>query len=303
MRYVEARGDRIEVRESARDRLVVGALFLFVLPWIVAGAGWLGFALLAGADRDPWALLCVAVGVGLGCLAPALYGLVTMATASRRARARAVTIDLGERTLQRAGGSAEVYRRPDAVRVARSGLTGWSLRLEGDESHVLLRGVPHGSGRALAEAADALAEKLGVDAKVPAAARTAFGLVPHDEDVWAALCYAPLDGVNLLYSMLALLGSGHPRLRFAAKQSLVLLALEAVLGLGLAGCLGVPLAIAAAPVGLKAVAFLCPFTVFTLLRVAIRMTAAIRAYRKTPWMMPWLAPVVRRRAPERPHAK
>lgn len=296
MRYLEARGDRIVVRESARDRLLAGALWLFGVPWVVVIVGWGAFAFLAERGATA-ALLVTAMTVAIGCTAPALYGIVTMATANRRARSRSVVIDLGERVIERAGGPAEVFRRPDAVRIARAGILGWTLRLEGEQKHVLLRRVPHGSGRALAGAADALAEAIGVDAVVPAAARRALGPIPHDEDRWAALCYLPLDGVNVAYSVFALLTSSHPRLRFAAKQSLALLGVELFLALCLSGCLGIPLMIAAAPPALEAAAFLCPFVVLAIMRVTVRLVAAVRAWRKTAWVMPWLAPLSRRWAP------
>lgn len=296
MRYLEADGDRVTVRESARDRLLRGALWLFGAPWVVAIFGWGAFSLFA--ERGSIAALAITGGaVAIGGAVPALYGLVAMATANRRARSQRVVIDLGERVIERAGGRAAVFKTPDAVRVARAGVFGWTLRLEGEQKHVLLRRVPHGSGRALAEAADALAEAIGVAAHVPAAARRAVGLVPHDEDLWAALCYVPLDGVNVAYCAFALLTSNHRRLRFAAKQSLALLAVELFLALCLSGCLGIPLMIAAAPVALEAAAFLCPFVLLAMMRVTVRLIAAVRAYRKTAWVMPWLAPLVRRWAP------
>ncbi|MCB9596533.1 MAG: hypothetical protein H6719_27665 [Sandaracinaceae bacterium] len=296
MRYFEASGDRVAIRESARDRLTRGALWLFVAPSLVAATGWTGYGLFV-EERSVGLLLVTGGVVALGCVGPALFGLYTMATANRTAHARRVVFDLGERLVERRGAAPAVYRKPDAVRVARAGLLGWTLRLDGETPMTLVRRVPHGSGRALAEAADALAEALGVEARVPAAARTAMGAIPHDEDTWAALCYLPLDGVNFAYCLMALLSSRHPRLRFAAKQSLVQLAVEAFLAACLSGCLGIPLVAASAPFAVEAAAFLCPFTIFGALRVTVRLTAALRAYRKTAWVMPWLGPIVRRWAP------
>ncbi|MBX3273483.1 MAG: hypothetical protein KF729_24680 [Sandaracinaceae bacterium] len=299
VRYVEVRGDRVEIRESARDHVVRGALALFVAPWIVAGLGWGLFALFAERGATS-ALVITGSGVALGAALGGLYGLVTIARASRRAERSRVVVDLGERLVERVGRAPEVYRRPSRVSVARAGLLGWSLRLEGEVPAVLVRRVPHGSGRALAEAADVLAEALGVEARVPSAARGALGLVPHDEDRWAALAYAPLDGVNAAYALLALLTSRHARLRFAAKQSLVLLAVEGFLALALGTCLAIPLAVASAPAALEAAAFLCPFVILALVRVVVRMVAAWRANRREVWVMPWLAPVVRRWVPPPP---
>jgi len=206
-------------------------------------------------------------------------------------------IDLDERLITRPGAAPAVFRTPDAVRVAPKGL-GWSLRLDGDHPLVLLRHVPRGSGPALADAAEALAEALEVRARVPAAARRARGLVPRDEDLWATLCYAPIDGVNVAYSVLALMTSPSPALRFAAKQSLVSLGVELFFALLLGGCLGVPVIAASAPLALEAAALLCPLAVFTIVRVTIRLVASFHAYRGRAWVMPWLSPITRRWAPD-----
>ena len=295
MRYLEVTDEQLVIRASARDLLLRGALLLFGVPWLVAIVGWGLFALLAEPD-SPLALAIAWALVAIGCAVPAIIGFGAMATANSRARASQVRIDLGEKILERPGKTPEVFRTPRAVRVRRQ-LLGWSLELQGESNLVLLRRVPHGSGPALAEAAVVLADHLGVEARVPRTARRAVGLIPHDEDLWAALCYAPVDPFPLAYSVFALLSSRNPRVRFAAKQSLVLLGVELFLALCLAGCLGIPLVVAAAPLALEAAAFLCPFFVFAILRVTIRMIAAVRARRGAAWVMPWLSPVVRRWAP------
>ena len=298
MRYLEESGDRLTLRESARDHVVRGGLWLFVFPWVVAIIGWGSFALVVD-EPSPLALGLAASVVGLGCVIPALAGLFWMGTASKRAERSATHIDTDERLITAPGRAPDVFRKPDAVVVERAGLRGWRLRLEGDRGLTLLRRVPHGGGRDLAAAADALADALGVEASVPRAARRAVGVVPHDEHVWAALCYAPLDGVNVAYSMLALISSRDPALRFAAKQSLAFLAVELFLGLMVSGCVGIPILVASAPFAIEALAFLCPFLFLGLLRVSARLVACVRAYRGEPWVMPWLAPLSRRWAPPR----
>jgi len=296
VRYLDAREDRIELTASARDRLVRGGLLLFVVAPLVVIVGWGVYGLIVAEDT----MASAALGGGLVALCavlPGLAGLWTMATAASRAARSRVVIDLDERLITRPGAAPAVFRTPDAVRVAPKGL-GWSLRLDGDHPLVLLRHVPRGSGPALADAAEALAEALEVRARVPAAARRARGLVPRDEDLWATLCYAPIDGVNVAYSVLALMTSPSPALRFAAKQSLVSLGVELFFALLLGGCLGVPVIAASAPLALEAAALLCPLAVFTIVRVTIRLVASFHAYRGRAWVMPWLSPITRRWAPD-----
>ncbi len=296
MRYLEENPDQLILRESARDHLIRGAFWLFPVPWAVAVIGWAAYAVLVETP-SPLGLAVTAGVVGLGCTVPALAGLFLMATASRRAERSATLIDLGERLITAPGHEPDVFRKPDAVVVARAGLRGWALRLEGDPSVTVIRWVPHGGGRDLAAAADALADALGVGATVPRAARRAVGVVPNDPDVWAALCYAPVDGVNVAYSLLALMTSREPTLRFAAKQSLALLLVEVFIGLMVSGCAGVPILALSAPFALEAFAFLCPLVVIGALRSGVRLLASVRAYRGESWVMPWLAPLSRRWAP------
>ena len=296
MRYLHIDDDRLVVRPSERDLIARGAAFLFVVSPIIAALGWLAFGLLGDADSR-LALLVASSVIGLACAAPALYGLIGMGTARRRAAARAVVIDVGERLVTLPGRAAEVFRTPERVRISGTGLT-WTLSLEDQGARtVLVRGVLRGSGRDLAAAADALAEQLEVDAHVPAAARGARGMVPADLDFWAALAYAPLDGVNLAYPLFALMSAREPRLRFAAKQSLALLAVEGLLALMLCGCIGLPLALVSLPAPLEVAALLLPLLVLGAVRLGVRVYAAFAAHRGRVWVIPVLGLLTRRWAP------
>ncbi|HHH29308.1 MAG TPA: hypothetical protein ENK57_13325 [Polyangiaceae bacterium] len=298
MRYFSANEDRLVLRGSLRDELVRGAFWVFVAPAGMAFVGWSVFALAGAAGTAPLAL--TAAGLSLGCAASGLFGLYKMASASRHAASERAHIDLGERVITLAGETPRVFRTPTEVRVVRRRLLGWELRLEGDERLTLLRRVPHGSGRALARAADALAEALGVPSRVPTSARRAVGVVPDDPRTWAGLCYVPLDGVNIAYCLLALVSADEPRLRFAARQSLLLAPLEIALAVLVTGCAGVPLAAVSAPLELGLAGVFCPLALLGLIRLTVRLVATFRARRGEVWVMPWLAPIARRWAPVRP---
>jgi len=296
VRYFEADDDQLVLRESARDHLVRGAVWVFAVPSAIVGLGWICHALFV----DSPSLLSLAVtsaAIGVACAVPAFAGLFLMATANKRAARRSTLIDLGDRTISVPGQAPTVFRKPDAVVVARAGLRSWTLRLEGDRQTTLLRRIPHGEGRDLAKAADALADALGVESSVPTSARRAIGLIPQSNDVWATICYAPIDGVNVAYALLALISSRDAALRFAAKQSLAFLVVEGFVALMVSGCIGIPIAVASAPLAVEAFAFLCPFMILGLIRLLARGVACVKAYRGQSWVMPWLAPLTRRWLP------
>ena len=284
------------MRPSERDLLASGALLLFVSPWVVALVGWLAFMLFAG-EGSTAAIALTSLIVGAFALVPALVGMIRVATARRRAQARAVRIDVDEMIITFPGRAPDVWRLPDRVVVRGSGIT-WRLETEHEgERSTLLRGVPHGSGADLARAASALAEHLDVEARIPAAARRARGFVPNDTDVWAAICYAPLDGVNVAYSLFALMTSPEPRLRFAAKQSLVLLAVEGILLFFVFSCVGLPLVFTSLPIPLELAVFVLPLLVLGGVRGGLRFLLSYRAYRGRAWVIPFLAPLSRRWLP------
>lgn len=296
VRFLHIDKDRLVVRPSERDLIATGAAFVFVAPPIIAAIGWLAFALLADSDSR-LALLVASSVIGFACALSALYGTSRMATAKRRAASRAVVIDVGERLVTLPGRAPEVFRVPERVRVSGS-RSRWTLSLEDEGVRtVLVSGVLRGSGPDLAIAADALAEHFEVDVLVPAAARNARGFVPADPDFWAALAYAPLDGVNLAYSLFALMSAREPRLRFAAKQSLALLAVEGLFALLLCGCIGLPLAFVSLPMPLELTALLLPLLVLGALRVVVRIYAAFAAHRRRVWVIPVLGLLTRRWAP------
>jgi hypothetical protein len=294
--YLVRRGGRWVLRVPAEDLVARGAVWTFgVAPALVAGV-WLVFFAVGGASRVG---LAVASGASALAAVPGLVGLALMATARRRAARREVQLDRAERLLILPGREAQVFRTPEAVRVARVAPLDWRLSLrdaEGRETPLLAR-VPRARGPALAEVAEQLAEALGARAEVPEAARRARSLVPRSARRWAALCYAPLDGVFLAYSLWALVRTRHPEVRFAATQSLVLFAVEGAAALLLFGCLGVPLAALSLPFGARLAGLSCPLAVFAVARVGVRLSAAVRAARGEVWLVPGLAPLLRRRAP------
>lgn len=299
-RYFEDRDDVLVLRRAPRDLVARGAWLAFAAPWVVAAVGWSIFAVLASEPTRLGFLVSAAI-IGACAFSFVLVGVASMLTARRRALASRVLIDLDEHLITRPGGAAEVFRRPDRVLVSGRGI-GWELALGTGSENVTLLRVPRASGRALVRAAERLAERLEIEASIPPRARRASGFVPEDPDVWAALAYSPLDGVNLAYSLFALVVADHPRVRFAAKQSVALFGVEASLLLAVFTCLGLPFALLPLPIALEVLVLAFPLFVFGLLHVGLRLFAAYRAHRGRVWVIPGLSLLSRRWVPEEDHA-
>lgn len=295
--YLEERGDRRILAPRLPDIVALPFALAFVVAPAVLLAASLGAWLMAGGDGTAFAL-----GWGIGAAMAAglaMVGLASLATVgTRRARAT-VELDLAERLLLRRGRSPEVLRGVRGVAVRRAGF-GLSLELWHDDTRVtkLLR-APRGAGRALAAAAERLAEALDADIDVPASVRHARPILPETPHVAAALCYAPFDGVFVVVSLYYLATSSDPLVRFSAKQSLLGFVVEALAALAVLGCCGAPFALVlpdrVAPLGVA-------FTVLALMlaRIFVRTVAAARAHRGRVWIQPWLAPLARRWAPPPP---
>lgn len=294
-RYLEDRGEQLIVRASPLDRLTKGAVLAFMAAPLVLVVGSATAAFIATRD------LAFLGGWGASALAAsvlALLGMGWMATASRMAR-RYVRIDLSERILERPGGAVEVLRGIEAVRV-RAGRWPWSsfvleLAHEDGRATPLLR-APRGYGKDLARAAEHLADSLGTDVRIAPSAMQARPIVPRDPRVASALSYMPVDGLSQALALYYLMTAIDPFIRFNAKQSLLMLPLEAFGAVVCAALFSAPLAIAV-PDELRAGALACPLIVFAGARAAIRTMAAMRAHRGLVWIQPWLAPISRRWAP------
>ena len=291
--YLRREDDVLVLGAAREDRIARGLLFAFglapalmILTWLaigLLGLGSIGIALAVGA-------ILSAIAMGLG-----VAGLVMLVRAEHRPRVR---IDLGERLLHRPGASPEVLREPDAVVLSRRGL-GWRLSLD---RTVLVDRVPYTRGRAIARTARRVAEALEVAVDVPRAAERAPVLLPESADARAALVYAPIDVVIIGLGLYLAMTARDPKARFAARQSLVLLALEGALFGAILVVLGGPVLLLADHLpGVIAVgALACPLLSLALVRVAVRVLASLRARRGVVWVMPWLAPITRRWAPLEP---
>lgn len=294
-RYLEDRGEQLIVRASPLDRLTRGAAIAFVVAPLVLVSASGAASFFAEGD------LAFLAGWGAGALASSvlwLLGVGWMASASRMAR-RYVRIDLSERILERPGGEVEVLRGVEAVRV-RAGRWPWSgfaLELAHDDGRAtpLLR-APRAHGKDLARAAEHLADTLDVELRVAPAAWQARPIVPRDPRLASALSYMPIDGLSQALAIYYLMTAIDPFIRFNAKQSLLMLPLEALGALVCAALFSAPLALAV-PDELVAGALACPLVVFAGARAAVRTMAAMRARRGLVWIQPWLAPIARRWAP------
>ena len=291
--FAGRRGDVLWVRLPSYDRFARGGVLAVAVAPALVLATWIGAAIVGLPSA--WSVAAASALAAAVAIPPAVIGFARMLGAERRAAREEVRVDLGERLLHRPGRTPEVLRSPSAVRVRRA-RWGWRLELVGGEGRAtpLLPWAPRASGRRLARAAELLANALGAEAEVPAAARRARGFVPASARTFAALCVAPLDGVLVAYALFALATSRDELVRFHAKQSLALLAIEAALFAGVVGCLGAPLFLLVDAAGLRAVGLACPLSMLALARVIVRVVAAIRAHRGEVWVMPWLAPVARR---------
>lgn len=288
--YVRDSGDRVMVGPAAEDALARGTLAAFVLaPSVLLSASTAAWIV---ADDD----LSFLAGWGVGALASgaiALAGLWMLSTARTRAARRGVRIDLAERTLARPGHPVEVLRDVEAVdvRAGRWPWSGFTLALvDRDARATPLFEAPRWRGHELAEAAAQLADALDAHAEVGAAERVR-GL-PRDPRTASALCYVPIDGFAQVLSVFYLMTTRDPFVRFNAKQSLLLAALEltAALAVGAFGLLAL-----GGRAGVFAAA--CPFIVFAGARVTLRTVAALRAREGRVWIQPWLAPISRGWAP------
>ena len=278
----------VVVAVPTQDRLARGFQLVFFVCPIVALAGWIIAPMISA-----WVLVGnTALLAFLG-----IAGLGLMITARRRALRTRVVIDLGERLIELPGRAPRVFRLPGAVRV-RGAFGTWSLELVGDETVTLLTRVPRSRGHALADAAEMLADELGASLEVPRAARSSVRFVPKSRSLWAALCYAPVDGLAQAYSGWALMASRNPTIRFAAKQSLAHSALELMFALVALSCCGLPMLLlddSSAWVGATVVAL--PIVLILMFRTVVRCVAAYRAARGRAWVIPWLGPIARRWLP------
>jgi hypothetical protein len=297
-RYLEDHGDRLVVRATFEDRLARGAVSAFVLAPLVLAASSAAAWVVADGDSaflTGWALGAFGAGI------VATYGFVVLATARQHSARRVVRIDLAERVIARPNRGPEVLRDIEAVRI-RAGRWPWSaLVLEfahSDGRATPLLAVPRRRGRDLARVAEELAGALGAPARILPAAAHASSLAPRDPRTAAALCSVPVDGFAQAVSVFYLMSTTDPFVRFHAKQSLSLTAVELVSTLALATLVGVPLAFAA-PDEMRSIAFAFPLVVFAAARAVVRTIAALRAYRGLVWIQPWLAPITRRWAPSR----
>jgi uncharacterized membrane protein len=293
--YLQDTGDRLVLRPSREDALARGALWAFVLAPLLVGLG-TAIALYFGAD-DGLAFFLTWIFSAIAGSICAIFGFVTMARAES-ATARAVKIDLAERLLERPSGPPEVLRGIEKVRV-RSGRmpwSGWTLDLVfEDRAPMHLLEAPRTQGRALSDAAEHLADALGARAEIPSEARRARSLA-HDPRIAAALCYLPIEGVNLVASIWFLMSSSDPFVRFSAKQSLLQLASMSAASLFVAGCCGLPFTFVLPPAASWLPIAISLFA-WIAVDVLVRMIASARAHRGVVWIFPWLAPISRRWAP------
>jgi uncharacterized membrane protein len=115
-----------------------------------------------------------------------------------------------------------------------------------------------------------------------------LGMKPN---VAAGLCYLPVQGIFVVVSIVALVKSRDPVVRFAAKQSLLHLLFATVVGVVVLGASGAAVAVLpdASPLRVPAIVLMCVLAgAFFVWHVTAYIVACVRAFRGRVWVMPWL---------------
>jgi len=152
----------------------------------------------------------------------------------------------------------------------------------------LLSRVPPARGAEVAEVARAMADALGVELRVQGGVDRPgpFGMGPGQV---AMLCYLPVQGIYLLASIGVLVAAKDPWLRFHAKQSLLLLAVEL---LGFAGAAAVGVAVMALHFDAGIAVLGLGILVVALARFAVRIGMCFKAQRVEGPVLPGFAKVL-----------
>lgn len=301
---IEQAAQRLRVFVPRSLYVKKGLLLLCALLPLLCVLTFLLFGTLVG-EENAAAEPVFAAGFFFMSSASALAGLVMIGASGALSRRWDTTLD-------RATGQITTPRAPypipsDAVhgvRVSRGkGLSDWATIALVDASGrplvVLHDRLASGHARDTAWVASTRATFLGLPGPAPSHAIAGpFGSTSENQA--AALCYLPIEGIFVFASVYYLLSArNRPSVRFAAIQSLAQLAASIVVLFVILVAGGVPVALL--PDGIArwvAVAVLAALLVaFFVWNVVARIVATARAYRGRTWIMPWLAPLVRRCAP------
>lgn len=305
-------GAGVLVVESPPSHFVKrGLLAVLLVPVLVAL-----LALLLGLAADDGEAILVGLGAFAGVVV--LAGLTLIALAPILSRRTRVRFD---------GPRGVVVRERDGLTVPLRDVAGVVLRPRGGLAmaqelvvvradgaplvtlHAALASTHTAQAQGIASAIHAffgappaaVAAPYRYGAPPPAAIdQGALGLAPN---VAAGLCYLPIQGIFVLVSIVMLIGAKHPAVRFAAKQSLLQLALALVVGVVvLGGAAGAVIATDTQnPVAIASVIALV--IAFALWHVGAYIVACVRAFRGRTWVMPWLRWAIGKSAPEAPMSR
>jgi len=184
----------------------------------------------------------------------------------------------------------ELRRRPGRGFLPIRGWPRWLVVDEQGQTHLLTEGVhPLLDGKKAARQLRALAEELGK----PFDDRSGVS----DLGLRAPICYLPIGALFLPASLLVLAFGRDERVRFAAKQSLLHLALTVGLAVVLGGTSVATFAVCDRA-GLSPALVIIPagatFLTIFVLNVVLRFYAMCRAFTDPLWVMPWLGRIARR---------
>ncbi|MCB9697578.1 MAG: hypothetical protein H6738_12425 [Alphaproteobacteria bacterium] len=275
---------------------ILSFLVLLVVVGSAEGSGdvALGMAVVLG----PLTLLGMAWGA---------FGLARSGSVSTATR---VEVDLGGGVLRHARGEVPLSRVRSLVLRQGNALQKWlwlganvgvaSEAAEGGpyappsgESFGLLTRLPPTLGSEVGELGRALAADLGVELGVEGGVDrgNVLGMTPG---TLAMLCYLPFQGIFLVVSVPTSFLSKDPLVRFHARQSLVLFAVEVVALIVAVGLMvGVSLVHTEAGIVVGGLALLGVLAA----RLVVRIVACFKAARMQPFVLPGLSPVVARWLP------
>lgn len=287
--FLVIRGDVWLIRIPPRLLLIQALAWVFGMPLLLLFLIGLVSEGASEAAMDTFILcwlvlssICVFVGLGLAF------------TCQSRAEKRAVTFDFAQGVVVCRAHSPIPFSNVRALGTGGGGLFGVQ-RLElttqdGRNLKLLTRFPQFGDFQ---KATATVAQRLGVPVVGRAAGNAPLGF---DDNTASMVCYLPIEGLFLIYSALCLGTTGCPtQVRFAARQSLLLLGVSFCGIMGLVIPMAVVLAVASGEpsvplmIGCGVLLF-----AFWVLIMATRIIACVKAYRGRAWVIPWLKPLTRR---------
>lgn len=292
-RYLKIETQAAILQVPTADHLfqgILGGFLLVLLSYLLASLAIVSDpdtlipALIGGTLLSGFFLVLV-----LGKMA---YNIVVGRNRSTRIESDGALILPGGERLER-GEVSEVFIGQPSRLLKHKGI---GVRVAGGRSYWLIGRLPptrarliEGLARYVSEAIDAPVDIAGVEYLIA----SSFGLS-------AAACYFPIQGIWLIASIISLIFSKDPKVRFAAKQSLafyLLSGLLVVLWGATIGGFAVIISEATRQREIAAVFAIVLIVVPALARIILGVMATFKAYFGKVWVIPGMGWIVRRWLP------